>query len=211
MKKFLALSIFLTFLVMPAFPEDWQWWNEVELKHKINDRAQFIVKSEQKFKDSDDLYLYNIVPGVDISWKEWLGIGLNYKYEREEKGNDWLDEHRIEVQPVLKWKWNNVKFSDRNRIEYRMFDHKDNSFRYRNRLKASFPVQLGNIELGLYAYDELFYDFSTDEFNQNRMAFGATKKLSSALAVDIYYLYKSKKSSDWSGTNVIGTKLTLAF
>ena len=211
MKRILLTLVFLAAGMIRPASAVWQWWNEVEAKYKLPG-VKLILKSEQKFTDDLTMYLYNIVPGVDIPCREWMSVGINYKFESEDSGDEWLDEHRLEVQPTLKWKMGHIKFTDRNRVEYRMFDHKDNSFRYRNRIKAGISADVGAIALGFYLCDEMFYDFDASEFNQNRAAIGVNGKLIGLLSADIAYLYKSKKSSgDWSNTNVVVTKINLPF
>ena len=74
------------------------------------------------------------------------------------------------------------------------------------------PLVLGSSELSAYVSEEIFYDFKTDAYNQNRAVLGIVKPLSSAVELDLYYMYKATlRSSGWSGVNVFGTDMTIAF
>ena len=97
------------------------------------------------------------------------------------------------------------------RFEYRSIDG-DEKWRWREKVKISHPIVLGNLELSPYLSEEFFYDFKTDEYNQNRAVIGVAKKLSSNVELDLYYMYKANlKSSGWSGVNVLGTGMTIVF
>ena len=136
---------------------------------------------------------------------------VGYKYERSKGDTRWSQEHRLEQILTLKGSWRGFKGSVGTRFEYRSLDT-DEKWRWREKVKISHPMVLGGVEVVPYLSEEIFYDFKTDEYNQNRGVVGVTKKLSSNVELELYYMYKtSLKSSGWSGVGVLGTGMTITF
>lgn len=199
---------------------DWEWWNEDEVVWKVKDRIELSFAAEQKFKnDMSDIYCYNFVPGLSYEFRDWLDLGISYKYEKEREyvcedtWEDWLDEHRLQFDPTLKWEWGEFKFSDRSRLEYRILEDRENKWRYRNRLKIKRPLTCCNIEFTPYCSEEIFCDFYGKGIYKNRFEVGISKELTSILELEIYYLLEScKEDSEWHhSTNVLGTILVISF
>lgn len=202
-------------LVMPiqAFAgDDWQYWNGIKLKHALHEQWDARIKFEQRVTgDLSEFGLHNYAPRLVYKPTRHLQYAIGYKYEREKVASRWREEHRLEQILTLKGSWLGFKGSVGTRFEYRSLDG-DEKWRWREKVKISHPMVLGGVEVVPYLSEEFFYDFKTDEYNQNRGVVGVTKKLSSSVALDLYYMYKtSLKSSGWSGVNIFGTGMTITF
>lgn len=155
--------------------------------------------------------LHNYAPGLLYMFTNYFDFELNYKFEREKGGREWTNEHRLEIIPILKWKWSGIGFNLRNRLEYRDLEG-EGSWRMREKIKIARPMNINGFAFKPYFSDEMFYDFKIGEFNQNRIAVGLSKELNHKLGMGLYYLYKSKQNgNDWSGANILGTEFVLTF
>lgn len=213
-KKILFYILTLVILIKCA-EADWEWWNETESNWRINKKTELGITVEQKFKnDMQDLYLYNFQPGINFELNDSWDFGLSYKYEKEReytKGEwePWLEEHRFQIDPILKWVWLGLKISSRNRFEYRILEARKDYWRYCNRIKIKKEI----LKTEPYLANEIFYDFYKDTLNKNRFELGIDKKCSSHLGIELYYMLESvKEGKDWHhSTNVLGTVLKINF
>jgi hypothetical protein len=196
-----------------AFPgDDEQFWNEVVFKHKVNSHLETHLKLEQRFvNDFGDFGLHNYTPGFVYNLKDYLEFELNYKYEAEKRGKEWTDEHRVEIIPILKWNWEEIKFKVRNRLEYRDIEG-ETSWRLREKIAFKRKMDIEGVEVNFSASEEIFYDFKIGQFNQNRIKLGLSKNLNSIFEAGLFYMYKSNKGKeDWFGAHILGTAFVIGF
>jgi hypothetical protein len=212
--------IIFVFLILPfvfldvskAYADDTQHWNAYVFKYKINDKVRLLFNPSFRLQDDVTKFFYwESRQGVEVNLHEHFDLGLHYLYGDTKGSNEkWTDEHRIEIQPTLKWQWRGFKFSDRTRAEYRHVSSKD-KWRFRNRIKIDKPLKFGKFSFTPYIYNEFFYDAKKDQYNQNRGAAGFSKKLSANSSIDVYYMKRTdKKSGRWTGIDVIGTTISFA-
>ncbi len=192
--------------------EDWQYWNKFVLKHKLTQRITAHVKLEQRFVDDfNDFALHNYVPGFVYGFNRYFDFELNYKFEREKEGKEWTEEHRLEIIPIVKWKWMKFKFKLRNRLEYRVIEG-DESWRLREKIKIKRDINLSGFKFSPFLSEEIFYDFKIGDFNQNRVKAGVSKEIIHNLEFTLFYMYKSnKRDNSWFGANVFGTEFVIRF
>jgi hypothetical protein len=212
-RLFLLIGICTISCVGESFAsDDWQYWNEFKLKHNINEKIDVHLKLEQRIVDHvGDFALHNYSPGIVYGINKYFDFELNYKYEREKVNEEWRDEHRLEMIPIIKWEWSGYKFNVRNRFEYRTIEG-DDKWRWREKLKIKRNVMMGDFVFTPFVSEEIFYDFKEDEFNQNRAAIGFTKEITKSLEIGLYYLRKSnKRNGSWTGVNVLGTEFVMNF
>ncbi len=192
--------------------DDWQYWNELILKREATKKVDFHIKLEQRFVDDfREFALHNYAPGFVYKFQRHFDFELNYKFEREKGKRQWRNEHRIEMIPIIKWQWSELKFKLRNRLEYRNIDG-DESWRLREKIKVNRAVGFDGFYVTPYVSEEIFYDFKIGDFNQNRVSIGLSKYIISDLGISIYYMLKSnKRERRWSHANVVGTKVLIAF
>ena len=92
-------------------------------------------------------------------------------------------------------------------------DYQADAGRYRNKLTVKAPWKVTPLQLQPYFSDEVFFSFGgPNVFNQNRVSVGLGMNLGKRVKAEMYFLLQSSKSSGkWSDTNVLGTKLKIAF
>jgi hypothetical protein len=192
--------------------DDWQYWNGIKLKHALHAQWDAHITLEQRVTgDLSELGLHNYSPGIVYTPNTHVDYLIGYKYELSKGASRWGEEHRLEQMLTLKGSWHGFTGSLGTRFEYRSIDG-DERWRWREKAKISRQVKLGNITFTPYISEEFFYDFEVDAYNQNRAVIGVTKRVSSSVTLDLYYMYTaSLKSAGWSGVNVIGTGMTIVF
>jgi hypothetical protein len=83
--------------------------------------------------------------------------------------------------------------------------------------KLAYPVTIAGRTVTLYLADELYYDWTRDAANQNRLYLGKSLVLGqrgrAATSLDGYYLLRHVRGTepDWHSEHVLGSKLTVKF
>lgn len=151
---------------------------------------------------------------------ERLGVGFNYRinkyvslvpdivYRGAQPFKGRRDyETRFRFAVVLENKWKNFSIADRNQIEYRLRNSRQDSIRYRNRLRFNYPLIKAKKEFfSPFVSDEPFYDFQAKAWTRNEFFVGIGKKFTNNFAADIYYLFVKDRNFPKT-TNGIGISL----
>jgi hypothetical protein len=192
---------------------DFQLWNTESVEGKLDDRLKVKVEQELRFGDNiSELYYTHTDGGFTYNVTEGLDLGLNYRQVFEKKNGEWKEEARPHANATVKWSWQDLKFSNRGRLELRCPEDKSDVWRYRNKLTVSFPWKWTDYDIQPYVADEIFVDFHGDKLNRNRLYVGVKMKLIEHLKADLFYLWQASESSNkWTHYNVIGVKLGLVF
>ncbi len=105
-------------------------------------------------------------------------------------------ENRVRFSAVFENKWKRFSIADRNMVEYRIRNSRPNSFRYRNRLRFSYPILKEKKEIITpFVSVEPFYDFSIKKFSHNELFAGFSKKFNKNLTAEFYYLLVNDRSN----------------
>ncbi len=191
--------------------DDWQYWNELVLAHEVTDKLALGLAFQQKWQDNfSDLFLYSaaFVPMVRLA--EGVTVGAGYRWERREEDDDWITENRLLFPLAFRWTLAPWTIRWRNQPEYRELEDKDR-WRLRERILVEHPVRLGAATVTPFASEEVFYDFTAGEANQNRLAVGLSLPLRERLSLDLFYMTKADKDDHWSSVNVLGTEISIDF
>lgn len=207
----------LTWFFAAASPalarDDWQNWNNVDLTAKLADQWKFKVGGQQRLRDDfSDAFLYNVTAGFSWQPVQYLELGPYFKYEREKRTNgDHVNENRYYWEATLKHKVFDLSLSSRNRMEYRNKNARGDGWRYRNQFKASYRLPfVEKIKVAPFVSEEIFWDITGHELNQNRFASGISFGLNKHVSLSLYYMLKSNRSGlDWDEVHVLGTGLSL--
>lgn len=216
-KRLLVLCLAFLFVlgfspVVKADDGDWVYKSKYGVSFPIVEKLEAAVKTEFRFEDDMSKHYYSYGDaGLYYDWLDWLEVSGNYRYIRSD-GGDWTTENRPYGNAKLKWKWGVFKFSDNNRLEYRNREDKDDLWRYRNKLKISYPLKWTKLEISPFASGEIFYDFDASQMNKYRLEGGISMKLIKSLKLNVSYQYDNKKKKgDWSYTNSLCTYLRYSF
>ena len=193
---------------------DFQVWNTDAGEFKINNDSKIALEEEFRWGDNaNEFYYHHYDIGFFYNLKKYLNIGGGYRHIYELKKGKFKLENEPYLTATLLWDIKGFKFDDRNRMEYRHFDYQADSGRYRNKVTVKLPWKFTRIEIQPYLSDEIFVGFGgTNQFNQNRFSCGLGMNLTKNIKAEIYYLLQSSKASPhWTDTNVLGTKVKMAF
>lgn len=213
----LQLSLFLlwqfTEIPSASAADDWQYWNEFQLKHSLKKDLDLRLKTELRLRDDfTDLFLTNLEVGLIFKPNKHFEFGPVYKFEHEKSlSGQRTKENRISVEGTFKFWYEDFKLSNRHRISHRDISGKK-SWRYRSKLKISRPTKIASVPIKPFISDEIFYDSIPDKLNQNRFSIGFSKQITKNAELEIYYLLKSKRTGkDWAEVNVLGTTFGISF
>ncbi len=218
MKKivFLTWGLILGLLTLSyAYKDgDFQVWNTDTQEFKIDNKAKIIFEEEFRWGGSaKDFYYQHYDLGFFYSLQKYLTLGVGYRQVLSKGGDKFLVENEPYLHAALLWDALDFKFEDRSRLEYNYFDYKDDTWKYRNKLTIRFPWKFTKFEIQPYLADEVFILFDDGQrLNMNRFSAGFGVVFTKNLKGEIYYLLQSSQSKGvWSDSNVLGTKLKLAF
>ncbi|MFA5287425.1 MAG: DUF2490 domain-containing protein, partial [Candidatus Omnitrophota bacterium] len=140
-------------------------------------------------------------------------FGGGYRQVYELSKNKFKLENEPYITATLTLTGAGFVLDSRNRLEYRHFDYKADSGRYRNKFTLKYPLRIARFEVQPFLSDEVFFGFGgTNQFNQNRLSSGLGMNITKNIKAEIYYVLVTTKSSiGWSDANVLGTKLKIAF
>jgi hypothetical protein len=115
--------LLILLIAKTSVASDWQFWNSYSVEGEIARGWKVKVEEELKFNDDiSRLMLHQTDIGFTYALAEWLDAGLHYRQIYEKKAGEWKEENRPHVNGTFKWKWHDLAFSDRNRIEFRNRD-----------------------------------------------------------------------------------------
>lgn len=103
-------------------------------------------------------------------------------------------EHRARLAATFTLPLRGLYLSDRNLVE-RRFQVAQTSTRYRNLLRLEDSVRLGRLRFTVYAYDEVFYDWSAARWTINQTALGLTYPFARRYTAEAYYLHQAVRNS----------------
>ena len=205
--------LFLSANVYAYKDGDFQVWNTDTEEFKINDDTKMALEQEFRWGGSaKDFYYQHYDLGFFYNLQKYLNVGAGYRHVLSKSNNKFLVENEPYITATLLWDIAGFKFDDRSRLEYNHFDYKDDTWRYRNKFTVKSPWKFTKLEIQPYVSDEIFVLFDDSQrLNMNRASAGLAMNITKNLKGEIYYMLQSSKSRKWTETNVLGTKLKLAF
>lgn len=145
---------------------------------------------------------------------DWSVEG-GYRHARLKLGDDfWRDEYRPSALLTYARSEGGWYFSNRHRLEYRVFegDTTDDRFRYRNETRLIAPHELTSLKLKPFVEEEFFYEFNGSEFNLNWLTVGVRHQIADGVTAKLGYRWQAQKfGDDWSHRHVLVTGLLLFF
>jgi hypothetical protein len=207
-----------------ANEHDTQFWNETSVSfslYKSKDKNGKETERLSGFVSGNLRIGQNVRHFVD----ERIGFGIDYKINKyfsfspsylyragQPTKNKKEFEHRLRFDLTAEKKWKNFSLKDRNRIEYRIRNSKDDTTRYRNKIQLKVPVIYGDGKelFAPFAANEFYYDFRQDSWFRNEFSIGVSRKVNKSTSADIYYMRQANKNvTTLKNLDIIG--LTLKF
>jgi hypothetical protein len=199
-----GLLIFLAFAGSISHAQEFQSWNEVDLTaswHRADFLASFVARIDPA-KPNPQLAAMGLTADLRLRWGLTLTPGYLFAY---------LPQGKYLVHlPLLAFtetaQLGRLTLADRNRFE-KLTGYPGSLVRYRNRLLLDCPF--GSHPQGhVFIDDEIFFNLSAVNFNQNRFQIGAGVRLHPRFQLDLYYLQKYPGSG--AATYVFGTTLKVS-
>ncbi|HEY0380470.1 MAG TPA: DUF2490 domain-containing protein [Pyrinomonadaceae bacterium] len=198
---------------LPPVPEeDTQFWNDLQVAVPVTKRVDFNLYGTFRFgRDASILvdrrvgagFAYRLGrllkrPDDFLSLSAWYLNIITRPGERRRQ-----HENRLNLAATLRFPVGKVGLSDRNLFERRVRFPLD-STRYRNRFQIDYPARLKDGQFGVFASDEVFYDWSVDDWVRNRFAAGVSRRFNKHFTGDLYYMRQNDGRSRPGDLHVIG-------
>lgn len=216
----LLLSFVDTFAQSPPV-EDIQFWNETSVSfpiYKTEDSKGEKVERVGMFFNGVLRVGDNVSRPVD----KRLGFGFDFRVNRfvslttaylyvaasPVRGRREY-ETRLRFAVNLRKDFKRFSLRNRNLVEYRFRNGRDDSTRYRNRIQFSYPIRKKNGEelFTPYAQNEAFYDFLPNEWTRNEVGGGISKKINQNLTTEFFYTLRNNRGNTLKYVNIFGVNL----
>lgn len=200
--------------------DDFQTWNSVELDKRFGPHWEAFFLPEVRIRDdAGELFYHEYRQGVRYKPSKHWQLGLNYLFVRNESSGKPREEHTGELDVTPKTTLGPLELSARGRLALRTIQGGTGEQEWQVRVmpKLAYPTQLAGHALVPYVADDVFYDYTRDAWNQNRLFLGVAapigKMLGAEVTVDAYYMLQSQRGSrrDWSSNHIAGTKWSMKF
>jgi hypothetical protein len=196
----------------PVPEEDTQLWNDLQVAAPVTKRVDFNLFGTFRF-GRDVSHLVDRRAGVGFSYRagrlfkqpdDFLSLAAWYLsvITRPTEGRK-AHENRLHLAGTLRFPVGQVALSDRNLFERRVRAPAD-STRYRNRLQLDYPARLKDGQFGVFVSDEVFYDWSVDEWVRHRFTAGVSRRFNRHFTGDVYYMRQNDGRSRPGDLHVIG-------
>jgi len=199
----ISLFILLVFVGAVCRAQEFQSWNEVDLTaswKKMDFLMPAVVRADPSLPNPQ-FVATGLVAFVPLSTHLKLVGGYLFA--------DLPQRSQVAHVPVLAVEVavhkEHLTLMDQNRFE-KLFDYGSEPVRYRNLLLLDRPFGR-NVQWHSFVDDEIFFDLSAVNFNQNRFQAGAGVHLHPRFLLDLYYLQKNPGSG--TPTYAFGTILTV--
>jgi hypothetical protein len=184
--------------------QDFQSWNEVDVvtTWKHGDLwAPLLVRTDPA-KPNPQLAATGLVADLMLRW----GLTLTSGYLFADLPQAGYKVHLPLVMMTEKVHLGRVVLADGNRFE-KLFGYPKGPVRYRNLVLVD--CTFGSSDRAhAFIGDEVFFDLSAGDYNQNRFQTGAGVHLNDRLLLDLYYLQKDPVGS--MTIHALGTRLTVS-
>lgn len=157
---------------------------------------------------------------LDLNLGHDLGDGWaiegGYRHAWLRIGDDWRDEFRPSAILSYRTKLGDWSFSNRSRLEYRMFESGSSAndrFRYRNETRLIAPWEFGPLDAKLFFEEEFFYEFTDDGFNFNWVTWGLRWQLRDGVGAKLGHRWQAFRfgGGEWNHRHQLVTGLLFFF
>jgi Protein of unknown function (DUF2490) len=196
--------IFLVFAGPISRAQEFQAWNEVDLTaswRRIDFLTPFVARLDPA-KPNPQMAATGLTADLPLRWG--LTFTPGYLFADLPQGNYLVHLPLLALTETTHL--SRLTLADRNRFE-KLIGYPGSPVRYRNRLLLDCPFGFHGLAHA-FIDDELFFNLSAVNFNQNRFQTGAGLRLHPRFLIDMYYLRKNPGSG--SATYVLGTTLRVS-
>ncbi len=187
--------------------DDTQLWSDFQISVPLNRKVDLVFTGT--FRLGRGLsHPVSERGAVSIAYKATkfitLETGYQYVANQPSKGRKNYSSNLI-FAGTVKFPIGKLTVSDRNWVERRFRNSRQDSTRFRNRLRVEYPVVVRDTKFNIFASNEVFYDSTLNKWARNRFAVGANTKLNERLTGEVYYMRQNDSFSRPGNLHVIGT------
>ena len=196
----------------PPQQSDTQSWNDLQFTVPLNKEIDMILLGTLRI-GRDVTHPVDERVGVNFRFNagKYLTLTPGYLYIRMQPAAGRDDrEHRLSFAATPRIPFKRFTLTDRNLFERRVRTPQVDATRYRNRLQIEVPFKPKDSDWLFFASDEVFYDWSINDWVRNRAAAGVRRTFNKKFAIDFYYLRQNDGRSRPGDLNVIGTVFRLS-
>jgi hypothetical protein len=149
---------------------------------------------------------------LNSTWQLQANVSVLEAYNADETAIvDWT-RFEFEVNPTFRLS-DTLTLTVRDRFEWRWRHGGDYSTRIRIRPQLDWTLHKEGLFRGLYANNEVFYDFTQDRFTENRLTpLGVLLRPSDHLDLRLYYLWRSTRGGQgWRNYHGLGVQAALNY
>jgi hypothetical protein len=147
--------------------------------------------------------------GFSYQALEFLQFDATYGCYHHNADEDKGDEQRVSVAVKLEKSFARWDVSLANKLERRFHQNREDSWRWRPKLKVSALV--GPVTWGLTGFvaDELIYNTRSDGFDENRLYLGIEKGINEHCAIELFYCHITAFEAGDPDENIAGMTVKL--
>ena len=191
--------------------EDTQFWNETQIIFPMRDRADLMFFGVLRMgRDLARPVDERGGAGVAFKANRFLTIIPTWLYVAQQPTATSKNiEHRLVFNATFKFSLGKFAFTDRNLIERRLRNGRDDFAIYRNRLQIDRPANIGSFKFRVFVADEVWYDSLQNAWTRNRASAGIIKQFSPRFTAEFFYLRQNDGRARPGDAHVIGALFRL--
>lgn len=215
----LVLAVFVLAGNVPvvADQEDFQYWAKAIFMIPIAERWDFGLEHKFGFQDEArhlDHHMQDFLI-VHTNAAGWLKLGgaVKVSHAPTDDRQGWTGEVRPHFNIAISSQFRGIDIVNRSRLAYRHIEDDDSYWRFRHKIRVDSPMTFTPLQIKPYVAEEIFYRFSADRYNGNRVQTGLFIPLKKNMRLDLFYFWHFSKEDDhhWSQADVIGSYLQVKF
>jgi hypothetical protein len=162
--------------------------------------------------DNEDEFLTYTGAAIGRQLTDTWSARVGYRHARLRLGDKWRPEDRPFFEAYGRASFDGWQVSNRARVEFRFFDHRDNDVRLRNEIGIEAPLPLTALGLRPFVEDEVFYSTEGGQFEANWLTLGlAWRPVKGTKLKAAYRWNRFRVGDDWRDRDVLVLGLNLFF
>jgi len=166
-------------------------------------------------KGFDDFFFAYLDLNIGYELGGGWALEGGYRHAWLEINSGWRDESRPSAILSYRTKLGEWSFSNRNRLEYRMFERGSlarDRIRFRNETRFIAPWEFGSLHAKFFVEEEFFYEFTDAGFDFNWFTYGFRWKLRDGVVFKLGHRWQASKFGDeWNHRHQLVTGLLFFF
>lgn len=183
------------------------------LKAKLDDNWFLLSRSNRATRnDHDDFFFAYTGASLGYQLGRTWSVRAGYRRSGIKLGGDWLYEDRPFAELYASDRWDGYRVTNRARIEWRLFDSRDDDVRLRNEITLEAPWSFTALELKPYLEEEFFYSTDRSEFEANWLGGGLAWRPEKGVKLKAGYRWnRFRVAGEWRDRDVLVLGMNLFF